>query len=794
MIGILYPQFLLYAVAASVLLVIILKLDFLRSKDDDFRRSDRRKTKTIVLFSRILIVLFLFLALATPYTELEVEERGPPKLRMIIDRSSSMDLMDADLDAIQDYLEARVPTTISYMGRNTTSNLGDGILTNLEEESNILLITDGYSNRGIPMGDIMVEAAAINATISALVLEPKHSDSSVIIIGDEKSFADVEYNFEVLIQRTDQFSTSVRVAIDDRVIFEESTSENRLAFTEQFSPGIHKISAKIGDDDYFEQNNNFFKSVRVIDKPKILYVSEKTDPIEKILDSLYDYEKRSTIPADLDPYYAIIIDDVPASKLNDDTLLLTSYLMEGNGILSIGGFNSYDRGKYKNSLFETLLPVRVGSAEKKKGDANIIVVIDISGASTLSFQGKTISPLDVTKALALEVVGTLNRANKVGVVAFNDKPYKVVDIAPLYDNKPIIDDKVKRLVGGGQSYFDQGLKGAYELLKNQKGDRNVILLTDGLAFKDVQDRTSSVADSLYALGIKTYVVGVGRAVEHDFLLDLALRGGGIYFPASESNKLAILFGDPEEIKEGEDFGLFVLNPNHFITKGIYTSAMMSGFNEVVPKSAARTLVTTSDGQPALTVWNYGVGRVASITVFTGGNLGHLLTENNSAIISKTINWLISDPERKAAYFVDVNDGFIDRPFKVRVKSEKRPTAEGFDFHKVERGIYESEEFMVEDPGFRSILNTTFAANSEKEYTFIGFNQDLEYLVESTGGKLFKDVEDIPEFVKNASRTRELRKVYLIWPAILMALLIFLIEVWIRKRNENLKEKKVKKSG
>ncbi|MFH1072145.1 MAG: VWA domain-containing protein [Nanoarchaeota archaeon] len=793
MIGILYPKYLYLIIPMVLALVIILKMDFLRAKDEDFMRKERRKMKLLVLVSRIVIFTCLILALATPFTELKIQQKGLPRLTILVDNSSSMELFDTHVQELKQALEDKIPLKISYIARNTTSNLGEGILSNMEEESNMLLVSDGNNNEGISLADVFMEAASLNTTISALELEPVRPDASALVLGDSKTFTDVEYKFIVQLLKANMDKVNIKVVVDDEVLLDKETAESKIPFTKKFSAGTHKITAQITNNDHFSKNNVFYKVVRVVEKPKVLLVSEKQDPIEQFMAPLYTVEKQAQLPSDLSPYYMVAFNDVPAAKLNPRVVQLTDYLIDGNGLLFIGGFNSFDRGGYKSSLTETLLPVKVGAAEKKKGNSNIVIVIDISGASDLIFEGKKISPLDVTKALAIEVIKTLNLANRVGVVAFNDQAYEVTSLAPLYENKAQMEDKIKRLLGGGQSSFDVGLKGAYEMLKNAKGDKDIILLTDGLAYKGVQDRAAAVVDSLARLGIKVYVVGVGRDVQADFLQDLALRGNGIYFPASDSNRLTILFGEPEKIDQGKDFSLFILNPNHFITKDLQLGAIMNGYNQVIPKTAARMLVTTQAGEPALTVWNYGIGRVGTINVFQGGNLGPLFAEGNSLLLSRTINWLISDPEQKKEYLVMIDDGYVNTPFIIRVRSAMRPEAEGFDFHKSELNLYESNQFYVQTTGYNTVLDTSFAVNNEKEFEFVGLNPELSPLVESTGGKLFKpaEINQIPDFVINASKKIEVKKVYLTWPLLVLAILVFLVEIGLRKMNENLKEKKEK---
>jgi len=83
-------------------------------------------------------------------------------------------------------------------------------------------------------------------------------------------------------------------------------------------------------------------------------------------------------------------------------------------------------------------------------------------------------------------------------------------------------------------------------------------------------------------------------------------------------------------------------------KNVELAAKVTGLNFVVPKQAARTLVTTNGGDSVLSVWRFGLGRVVSLTTDDGNKWsGELLSQKNSKLITKSINWLTNpiDPLR-----------------------------------------------------------------------------------------------------------------------------------------------------
>ncbi len=107
-------------------------------------------------------------------------------------------------------------------------------------------------------------------------------------------------------------------------------------------------------------------------------------------------------------------------------------------------------------------------------------------------------------------------------------------------------DKVSRLVFDGQSYFNLGLDAGNKMLRTVAGGKNIILITDGkTTYEKLMSDTKKSAEDAASRGIKIYVAGVGYMRNDDFLTEVADLGEGIYFPVDASNKLKILFGEPE---------------------------------------------------------------------------------------------------------------------------------------------------------------------------------------------------------------------------------------------------------
>ena len=113
----------------------------------------------------------------------------------------------------------------------------------------------------------------------------------------------------------------------------------------------------------------------------------------------------------------------------------------------------------------------------------------------------------------------------------------------------------------------------------------------------------------------------------------------------------------------------VVNKNHYITAELDLNATVTGFNDVTPKSGAQRLAALPDGKPVLTVWRYGLGRVAALTVDDGSSwAGSLYASPSSQAISSTVNWAVGDP-RPEDDRVEADDGWQGTPLSDHHKQQ-----------------------------------------------------------------------------------------------------------------------------
>ena len=371
------PLALLSIIPLFFALLFLIRRDFVKFADED-----SHGTKKFWFFlTRFTMFSLLIAAIASPFTFQERLVSGEPNGVVLVDNSTSFDLFGRGVgETIKNELKSYVRTDLRSIGSGERSDLGDRILENMRRGGSVILISDGYNNEGVELGDVALQATNLNASINAVDLKPIKDDYRVEIRGPSKVIAGVDNIFVVNVDGTSENEHRMTVTIDGKNVIEQTTKED-IKFVQKFSDGYHKITAQIYDQDYFSQNNVYYKTVKVVKKPKVLLVTQKDSPLSTLVKDIYEVEVANDLGRDLKPYYMVILNDLPIGAIEEHSVALSDYVGEGNGLVVFGGTASYDRSEYKGSAFERMLPVFVSGAGKTEGDINVVIVIDISGGA-----------------------------------------------------------------------------------------------------------------------------------------------------------------------------------------------------------------------------------------------------------------------------------------------------------------------------------------------------------------------------------------------------------------------------
>ena len=748
----------------------------------------RAENKTLAL-SRLLVFCLILTAAANPYSvQTHAIHSERPNIIILEDKSGSMAVFDPDIaPRIADLTGASLQT---FSG--DTTPLGERILQNALPGSTILLVTDGYSNSGRQLADALALARSSNCTVFALAIDPTKEDAGVEISGANTAVLAGGYPFRVIVRSSLNYSGPLSVYADDKQIYSDQIQANGSAsikISHSFlETGNHILRAEIAPD-MQPANNAYMKSVYVVPKPEVLLIASAGSPLAQNLDDLYKLTELSELPADLQGYKSIILDDIEYRSSLDR---LVDYVREGGGLVVVGGKDSYDLGEYRNSTLEKVLPVQ-SSPSRFEGGKTLIFVLDVSFSllSTLTRDGTTL--LDYEKALAVELLSSPQFQDyNVGVVVFGTRAYNVIDPVPLARSQNVLADRIATLAPTGteDSYLDSGLELAQDMILAGGGEGEIIVLSDG-NLHNYQEVVARSKKLIQEVNITTRLIQVqaipGRMGSFpEIASSTNSEFASFVYPDSLTTISAPLSDEPkpEEVNI-TSYSLAVVNRNHYITTDLDLNASISGFNDVTPKSGSIKLVALADGKPVLTAWRYGLGRVAALTTDDGNAwAGQLYSSPNSQLISSAVNWAVGDP-RPEMDRVEGEDGWQNTPLQITINSRYRPSLPEASVEKVGENRYIAT-FTPSRRGIYYIGEYGVAVNYPLEYRYIGFNPDLPGLIMANGGKVFTEGEAERSLIAEASRaSRRMveERVSGRDALLLVALLIFLLEIVSRKINE-----------
>lgn len=780
------PEILLIFIPLVIVLFIILSINFVKFEKED--KTGIIIYRVLMFFSRAVITALLVFALAGPYITKSEISAGTPEINILYDNSSSMGLFAGEgyginADALKKELEQHVPANIKYIAAGTTSMLGDEIFRQLHKK-NLLLITDANNDeRSMRLKDVVTYAKKFNTTINAIKLDELRPDASISLSAPYTAIVDTEYVFSVWLNNAKE-AVDIAVKIDGETVYSKSTGEEETIIKHKFKvKGEHKITAEIKADDLYDTNNRYYHVVDVVDKPYVLYLSDRASYVDNILETRYTVHKVGAMPssqATISKYYSIVIND----KMNDVTYqqaeILEKYTDDENGLVVIGGENSFNR----NTPIDMLLPVQRGEVEEKGGNFNFILLLDMSGYISSRIVREELAAMEIINLFAMSKENV-----KVGIVEF---AHIAEAVSELKDAKAHKDEyylemnnhhdqnNIEGIPWYRPSEFQRGLKKAGEMLKGIEGNNNIIVVSDGAIREKVFKQALDEIKSLRENGVRIHAFNL----KNDEFDDAPLKR--IRQTISGSGR-GMFMEDISDVKNLFEKNLIISNPNHWITRNLGISGALTRYNSVIPTASADMLVSTGTGAPVITVNAYN--KVGVVSTDDGKEWAKdMYLAQNIFIMHRLMDWSVGDPNRKRDEYVRVKDAIVNRETKVEYKGKKQPATDMCSFYPVE-DHYECY-IIPKNAGFDKILGKEFGVNYDNEYRYIGYNERaIRELTEETGGLIFGagDLNGMVEKAKSKAEVDTIVKRFLDWYLIIAAMALFLIEVLARRMREKIKK-------
>ncbi|MDF1556606.1 MAG: VWA domain-containing protein [ANME-2 cluster archaeon] len=772
----------------------------------------------------------LITAMAGPYYPVTITEiDDTPSITVLSDETRSMDIFDRGAaQDIYDLLQQKTPARMETM-RGLRSDIGDEIVASSIGGDHIIVVSDGNNNFGRELGETIDFVSDTGTKVYAVIRQPKDNDLSVQITGARTAVLGNENFLGIEIRQAGgQADYTLNVMVDGELKYSKTISQTSVMYTDPFSNtfyslGPHVVTAEIiSSDDKRLDNNVFNKTIYVVPKPKILLVTLDThSPLREVLKKLYDLDTATTLDGiNRSDYKAVVLDNLNEGRISGTAVdNLRDYAASGGGVVVVGGDNSYDKGDYLDSELESFLPVE-SYASAYAGSVNVVLVLDISGS--IDAHGA----LDDEKAMAINLLKDMGRDTNVGVVAFGGKAVEISNgLLPMSrpSNRDALIDRVSKLkTGYGGTSIDEGITTAAGMLDNTSGQKYMLVFSDG-AVKDSFQDASTVLSGMDTTETKTIFVMIKTNVvkERDvktennrgeyFLKVLADQTGGDFMQLETYQRLDLTFGreSPDLSDGGSDaYAIVRLDEDHFITRYLNISGSISGYNDVTQKVGARRLVTTSMGKPVVTSWQFGLGRVVALSTDNGNSWGgSLYSGENARLLPSMINWAVGDPRPDDGGVVYFSDMALGSPGTITIHSDDMPEV---TFNGEDIAIIQTEERTFEgviDPEETGVLPLTVsldgvviledkaAVNYPLEYRDVGNNPQFReavkrngggfYTMEQVGSMLFNDIKE------NSVITR-VEHASLGWIPLVVALLVFLAEITMRRARGIIKIKMKRK--
>lgn len=314
----------------------------------------------------------------------------------------------------------------------------------------------------------------------------------------------------------------------------------------------------------------------------------------------------------LSGYDLVFLDDRPAATLRPEfqSRLADAVFHEGLGLIVSGGKASFGAGGYQNTPVATLLPVDLEQrTEKRDPSTALAIIIDTSG----SMMGTRI---DLAKQVARLAVRRLKAHDRVGIVEFYGNKSWALPMQSA-GNKIIIDRALGRMQAIGGTVLYPAIEEAYYGLKNVSARyKHVLILTDG----GIEDADFESLIRLMARdGIATSAVLVGAGTNSQALIDFASWGHGRFYAAMDRYAL------PEVVlKQATTTNLPAYKAGEFALTSRGGSPWWSdidrqsvpavnGYVETRGRPGAEVLLEVAGtGDPVLTTWQNGLGRVTAL--------------------------------------------------------------------------------------------------------------------------------------------------------------------------------------
>ncbi|MFS1519095.1 VWA domain-containing protein [Bacillus sp. SCS-151] len=710
-------------------------------------------------------------------------------------------------------------TQLPVMEKTNYTNLAEGIQLASSMLSNaggrVVVLTDGNENVGDALQatkfaaqqgieiDVMPFAPATKTDVAIESLEVP----STLYVGEQAKLSiDIESNQDL--NATLQITKNNEQIISEKIDVKQG--RNSYSFSHIVdSTTLHSYKAEIiAEGDEVQQNNAAHAVASVKGTPTILIVEGNEGDADNLANAINSASlsivetKPELLPtniASLLQYDSIVFANVSATKVSQlqMEMIKTAVNDFGVGFIMTGGMESFGLGGYFKTPIEDILPVDMELKGKQEMPSlGMAIVLDRSG----SMAGYK---MDLAKEAAARTVELLRDKDTLGFIAFDDKPWQIVETAPLDDKQEVVDSIRSIQEGGGTAIFP-ALQQAYDQLTPLELKRkHIILLTDGQSATNA-DYNSLISDGLND-NITISTVAIGSDADRRLLESLAMEGNGRFYDVADASTIPSILSRETALTTRT-----YIEDNPFYPTPIAGTSVSQLFGEGIPKmnayiattekGRAETVLTSEKGDPVLTSWKSGLGKTIAWTSDLKGEWAGAWPAWNEwpVMWNDLITWTLPTFQQNAYDVVQTTNGkevvltiesadtdLLPLESKLvddqgsEVDAELRSIAPGkyeMSF-AAEPGIHYLQLMKREGEEIKSTFNKAIVVPYSKEFEVKRENDPLLQDIVTVGnGKLIES----PEQAFRALTNKNVKKQTIEELLLLLAFFLFIIEIAIRR--------------
>ncbi len=510
--------------------------------------------------------------------------------------------------------------------------VGVELLQAKQGNRSILLFSDGHSNSGGPVSEVLKVINGLGISIHSIPAGLPGNDLTTLGLNTPDMVHPGERIPVQWKMTTNGPQSIIRVITLDgkesqRITTRMNKGESSFHFEiPPLQPGVHTVEVEAMTTDGKKIPSSMGGALLwVSGRPKVLAIQGDSSPaLSRALEIQgiqVDKQEVSGLPETangFDSYAAVILDNIPALDITENQQnLLQNYVSAGGGLLVIGGDSSLGRGEYYATGLEELLPVQTDTRQRLFFPrVNILFVIDTSGSMS-EMVGNTSKQLAAMQGVAA-AIAELNPQDEVGILSFDVQPTWVLHFTSA-SNRAQIAQSLSGIGEGGGTDMSAAIQ---EVIREFSSPgpirRHVIILTDGITgggnFRELSLKLSD-------LRVTVTTIGVGENVDEQLLRDIAQWGDGQFYRANLDQIPQVIQKETirisrDLIQEG-DFKPVLRTP--LMDAGGFDNNLprLKGYLITKPKALATIYQRVGKEDPLLAGWRYGNGRVMVFTSDSG---------------------------------------------------------------------------------------------------------------------------------------------------------------------------------